>query len=321
MRDHLIGLGAAMLAVTIWAGWIVATRAAGAPEHGAALTPLDIALLRFSAPALLLAPIWLAPLWRPAPAQGRDGLGARIGAALRPKGASWLAVALMFGWGLPFALAAALGAARADATAFGALTPGAMPLWAAGLAWALFGAAPGRDRRLGLWLIAAAAAASLFLSAAPPSLEAALYLSAAALFWAAYAVGFARAGLSPLHAAGLVGGLSLLLGAPLLLLLPSHLAALSGAELLWHSVTQGLLAGVLSVAAFGLALEKLGAAGAAAPALTPPLTSLMGWAWLGEAPDGWGFFAVSLAGVGVFLAAGGPALLRRGRAQSGAPRR
>ena len=74
-----LGLLAAAAAVTIWAGWIVAVR--GAVSGPAGLSPADLALLRYGAPALLLAPVWirLGPLprgvavWRVAAMQSIRG--------------------------------------------------------------------------------------------------------------------------------------------------------------------------------------------------------------------------------------------------------
>ena len=49
----LRGTGAALLTVTIWAGWIVATRFAGET----AISPITTGLFRYGPPALLLSPV------------------------------------------------------------------------------------------------------------------------------------------------------------------------------------------------------------------------------------------------------------------------
>src|SRR5690606_41635781 len=49
----LIGVAAALGAIMIWAGWIVATRYAAQP-----LEISIVALLRYGVPALALAPLW-----------------------------------------------------------------------------------------------------------------------------------------------------------------------------------------------------------------------------------------------------------------------
>ncbi|MEO5671000.1 MAG: hypothetical protein ABIR26_09955, partial [Ramlibacter sp.] len=55
-KPALRGWAAALLMVLIGAGWQLATRAGAR----AALAPVDLALLRYAIPALLLAPVW----WR-----------------------------------------------------------------------------------------------------------------------------------------------------------------------------------------------------------------------------------------------------------------
>ena len=86
-RGLALGYLAAAIAVTIWAAWILWLRVAVAEGYGAPLTGVDVALLRFSAPMLLLAPIWL-----------RFGLGE----GLKPSGVSWPVLIAMLGWGAPF---------------------------------------------------------------------------------------------------------------------------------------------------------------------------------------------------------------------------
>lgn len=298
------GLAAAAVAVTIWAGWIVATREAVGAGAGAAgaLNLTDVALLRFAAPAALLAPLWLLRPWR------RGG----VREVLRPAGLSVWALLGLFCWGAPFVLAAAAGAARADAAIFGALTPGQMPLWAALFAAIAFGVRPDRVRICGLLVLLGGAAVTLAgadSSARSAAWSAVPYLTAAAAFWAAYAVAFqhaaARTGLTPAHAAGLVGALSVAVLLPAALLGGSALAQLTAAEFLWHFMTQGVLSGVVAVIAFGVAIDRLGAAGAAATsALVPPTAAAMGWAYLGEAPTASGWIAVAAAAIGVALASG-----------------
>lgn len=294
------GVLAGLLAALVWAGWIVATREATARDYGAALTPVDIGLLRFSAPALLLAPVWLAPVL-----SARGALGARLGASLKPPGVTWALLFGLFLWGAPFTLFAALGAARADTTAFSAMVPGAMPLYAAALGFLLFGERPAPGRRVGLVLILAAAGLTLIArSAAAGFWAAAPYLALAALSWAGYAVAFRRAGLSATRAAGLVGALSTLALLPLALLGGSGLPDLSLAALGWQILAQGVLSGTVSVIAYGIALDRLGPPAAAFAALVPPLATLMGWGWLGEVPGWLGGGATVLAGIGVALASG-----------------
>lgn len=341
--ETLAGLLAGLTAALIWAGWIVATRQASAAAYGVALTPVDVGILRFGAPALLLAPFWLsAPgrgdiAGRGAPGRGdrpgrgddpgREALGGEapedlrrrsgpgsvgrwLGARLKPAGVSWGLLFGLFLWGAPFVIFAALGAARGDTVIFSALVPGSMPLYAAGLAFLLHGERPGRERRLGLALLLAAAGLTLIARGGGAALWAsAPYYVAASICWAAYAVAFRRAGLSATRAAGLVAGLSLILLVPAALIAGSQLGRLSAGALAWQILAHGVLSGAVAVIAYGMALERLGPSAAAFAALVPPLAALIGWAWLGEAPGWLGGAAMLLAGAGVALANG--ALRRR----------
>src|SRR5690242_6290612 len=55
-RNLYLGIGAGLLVVLCWAGWVIATRFA-VTTH---LRPLDVAFLRYAVPTALLAPV----LWR-----------------------------------------------------------------------------------------------------------------------------------------------------------------------------------------------------------------------------------------------------------------
>src|SRR5260221_1366058 len=105
-RSSWAGIGAALATVTIWAGWIIATRFAGA--H--AIDPITIGLLRYGPPALVLAPIW----WR---------------CGLLPRCCPWWVTAIMgVGSGAPFLLLAASAFALRRPPLWGACCPGRSPL-------------------------------------------------------------------------------------------------------------------------------------------------------------------------------------------------
>ncbi len=274
----LIGYAAAAVAVAIWAGWIVAVR-----FSVTTLSPLDVALLRYGGPALLLAPVWL-----------RRGPLAR-GAA------PWRLVVMTAGWGAPFALYAAQGLKAADIGLFAALVPGAMPLWVAAFSALALGARYGPRAGVGLALIAAAAA--LALVAAPPGARAAApWLFAASASWAAYTLAYRGSGLSPVEATALVAFWSTLALVPVALIHGQSLSALPAATFAAQFLVHGVLSGAASVAAYALAIRELGAARAAASsALVPGLAALGGVALLGEALPWPTALAVGGACVGVGL--------------------
>ncbi len=291
MTSPAAGVAAMLVAVTIWAGWILLVRA----TVGAGLSPLDIALLRYGAPALLLAPLWLrrGPL---------------------PRGvARWRIAAMSLGWGAPFALFAAHGLKSADAALFAALVPGCLPLWVAALAAVSGGPPPPPRGRLGLGLIAAGAALAVLPRMAGGEwavLAGAPWLATASLAWAAYAVAYRGSGLSPAEATGIVGFWSTLALAPAALVWEQGLSALGPAALAAQVVLHGVVSGVVSVAAFAAGVRALGAARAAAfSALVPVLATLGGALILRETVAPSSAAAIALAACGVYLvnrAATGP---------------
>lgn len=68
---------------------------------------------------------------------------------------------------------------------------------------------------------------------------------------------------------------------------------------------QGLVSGLIALTIYGMAVERLGASGAAAfAALAPVLVILLGLPVLGEHPDAATLLAGACVCVGVFLASG-----------------
>lgn len=277
------GYAAAGLAVLIWAGWIVLVRGTVATGLG----PLDIAVLRYLAPALIFAPLLL-----------------RVGPL--PRGISpWRMAAMAAGWGAPFALLAAQGLKASPTSVFGALVPGSLPLWVALIGRVGFGARFAPRAKAGLALVAAGA----LLATVPAMLRGewgmlggAPWLVAASMAWASYTVAFRGSGLSPMEATAAVAFWSSLVLAPAALVFGLKVTALPPVEAAAQVALHGVISGVLSVAAFAVAIRELGAARAAAmSALVPVLATLGGVVFLGEAPGPFALAAVAAAGVGVFL--------------------
>lgn len=284
--QRLRGVAAGLVAVAIWAGWIVAVRGAVAT-----FPPLDLAVLRYLGPVLLLAPVLL-----------------RCGPL--PEGVSrWRIAAMTLGWGAPFALFAAEGLKVAETGLFGALVPGSMPLWLSALSLVALGARFRREALAGLALIGGAAALALW--AAPPgTLGGAPWLVAASIAWAVYTLAYRGSGLTPLQATAVVGFWSLLLLAPLVAAQGVTLFTRPLTEVATQFALQGALAGVVAVAAFAEAVRSLGAARAAAfAALVPVTATLGGWAALGEPPSAAVLASVFLAGAGVAILNARPATI------------
>lgn len=282
------GWGAALLMVLIGAGWQLATRAGAR----AGLAPVDLALLRYVIPALLLAPVWLRSGLLPAHV-GRRRLALIIAGA-----------------GLPFGLLAMAGASLAPVAHMGALLPGASPILVMLLARLWWGTRPGRAQVAGLCLVGIGLALVTLGSWSGTEgtgwLGDLLFIGAATL-WALYTLALRNAGLSPWQSAALVSIWSALGVAPLWCLAfaggMSLIPSASAAQLLAQAAWQGLVAGVAGLAVFGFAVKRIGpAASSSVGALVPALVAVGGWVLLGEALDAPAWLGVLAVVAGVWLA-------------------
>jgi drug/metabolite transporter (DMT)-like permease len=279
-----IGVTAALGAVAIWAGWIVATRHA----VGHSLEPAAVGLLRFATPALVFAPVW----WR---------------TGLKPKGVSWPMMAALFGFGAPLFLMAGYAMQFAPAPDVAPLMSGAMPLIVA-LAAMRLGEKFGLSRKLGLALIALGVIAIIGASAfaGTGAWRGHLMLLGAAGMWAAYTLAFKRSGLTAIEAAAFVAVWSTImllpLGAPALVRV---VAAGHTLDVIMQAVVQGVLSGVVAIVLYGVAITRLGATrGAALTALVPVVAAVLSVLLLGEWPAAGTVGGIVATTFGVMLAAG-----------------
>jgi len=285
-RNTLIGLLAALAAALLGSGWQILSR------HGVTTTlgPLDLAILRYGVPALVLLPL----LWR-------------IG--LRPAGLpTSRLVWMVLGGGLPFGLLVMAGAQWAPAAHIGVFMAGSVPLFTAAGSRMTAGTALARGQWLGLALVATGLlvlGVSSTASAGASWRGDALLVLAGAL-WAAYTLAFRGSGLSPWQGAAVVSAWSSLLLMPLVVVLGApRLLQAPWTDVALQAAGQGVAAGLLGLVAYLAAVTRLGAARAAlSAALVPPLTSL-GAAWLLHEPLGPNTLAASaLVAMGVVMAAG-----------------
>ncbi|MEO0362008.1 MAG: DMT family transporter, partial [Pseudomonadota bacterium] len=133
-------------------------------------------------------------------------------------------------------------------------------------------------------------------------LSGAPFLLAACSGWSAFTIVYRRTGLSGLEAAAYV----CLYSTPFLLaaavVFGSELPCFSLEEAAWHVTVQGVLSGMLSVAAYGFAVKTLGLARASAfTSLVPVIAAVGGWLFLAEAVGLAGWAASISACVGVLL--------------------
>lgn len=279
-------------AALIGGGWQVATRMATTATH---IAPADLVILRYGIPAILLAPI----LWR---------------MGLVPKKVSRRGLVLIWlGAGLPFGWLAMLGTRFAPPAHMGVLMAGASPLIAAALSWLIWRERANGQRAIGLALMTLAVlllGAKSLLTWSAETWRGDLLFLAAATMWAIYALTFRRLGITPWQAAALVNGWSALVVVVWVVARHLHgdfvaLSALSAADLAWQGLWQGLLAGVLGLWTYSVAIARLGAAQAAAfGALAPVVSAVGGWIWLGDVLTIIEVIAVAAAVGGVALASG-----------------
>jgi drug/metabolite transporter (DMT)-like permease len=286
-RNTLIAWGALAATVTIWASFLVSTRAAVASPLG----PVEVGIMRFGTATLLFLPVYL-----------RDGLlpgGARPRDALLIAGLGGFAFILFLSNGLRFAPVA-------DA---GVFTPSMLPIYVALLSVLFLGERFGRSQILGFGLIVLGALAVGGWEALHGGTDGAwrghLLFSAASMAWAAYTVAFRMSGLSALHAAALMcfwtsAGMLVLAA-----VFGTRFGEVPVPTLALQVFLQGVLSGFLATFTYGFAISRLGASRTASfAALVPVLAALGGWAVLGE-PLSW------LKGLGIAVVAAGVVLASR----------
>lgn len=293
-----LGAGAALATVLLWAAGLVATRFGVT----GALTIWDVIFLRMLLPAALLLPVLLPMLMR-----GRPATLPRPG--VNPL---WFVV-LMAGAGLPFMLISSIGMFFAPAAHAGALMPGSMPLFAALFAVLLLGERFNTQRRLGTLLMLLGALAvggwQVFAGLESESMgdtwRGDLMFVCCGALWASYTIALKKTGIGIWQAAAMVYVSAFILYLPLYLLwFDSHLLQAPAFEI-GVQLVQSVASGLLSMAAYGFAVRRLGPAPAAAfAALTPALTALLAIPLLGEWPDSVTWIGIGAVSLGVALANG-----------------
>ncbi|MDI1273940.1 DMT family transporter [Polaromonas sp.] len=287
MNRHLaVGLLAALAAALIGSGWQIASR------HGVTTTlgPLEIAVLRYGVPALVLLPLL-------------------IQTGLFPQGLPRRRLGLfVLGGGLPFGLLVLAGAQWAPAAHMGIFMAGSVPLFTALGARFAHGERITGPRLAGLLLIVAGLAvfgAGSLAHAAQTWLGDLLFILAA-MAWAMYTLAFRGSGLTPWQGAAVINAWSSLLLLPVLLVFGApRLLTAPWTDVAWQAVGQGVIAGLLGLVTYMIAIAKLGAARASLSAALVPLSTALGAAWLLGEPLGAGTLVASaLVACGVALASG-----------------
>lgn len=285
---RLAGYVAAFTACLIGVGWQIATRA-GVTTSG--LAPVDLALLRYGLPGLVLLPVWY-----------------RVG--LMPRGVpTGTTLIIVVGMGLPFGLLVMAGAQFAPISHMAAILPGAAPLLIGVLA-AIILADKLSAGRLAGWAVIIIGISIMFYEAfADGGTEAwigDMMFICAAMIWAVYTVAYRKSGLTPWQAAAVANGWSMVIVIPGWILLQDgglmSLATETPVTLLVQILFQGVLAGLLGLWVYGFAVSRAGAVQTAAiGALVPALSAASGVLILGEAMGFSAIIGIVAVTIGVFL--------------------
>lgn len=275
----------ALIAVSIWAWWMSATRIAATDG----IAPIDVALLRYSVPALLLLSVWRSTLrkMRTAP--------------------RW-ALFAMLGWGAPFLWLVTASLQSSNVIYMATIVPCTMPLFAVLAERVFFKTSLTTRQLLGFSLIAVAALLML-LSAiggyGQVTIDGIMLMLCAAAGWACYVVAFRHTGLTAAEGAAWVCVASTAVILLIKLFTGSPLLTMSMQQITFNAFAQGVVSGFLAVILYTLAIERLGAARAASfSVLMPALGALFAWLWLGETPTAYNLFALTLGSIGVAVVNG-----------------
>ena len=287
-KRSYLGVLVALITVSIWAVFIVATRFSVSTNF----TVEEVLILRLVPSTLIMAPFM-------------------IKYDLIPRGLSWLkAGMLMIGASAIFPYIVSSGLSFAPASDGGVLAPGMLPFWTALAAFFILGEKLDQVRRTGLIIILIGALMVglwqiIFNSDEGVWRGHILFLIGSGLF-AIYSVIFRQSGLTPLH--GLLIGLfwGTLFITPILLLT---------GKVTFHDVSafdigitifiQSLVIGILATILFNYGVRLIGASEMGAfGALTPILAMMGGILFLNESVPAIKMAGIFLVAIGVFLASG-----------------
>jgi drug/metabolite transporter (DMT)-like permease len=284
---RLVGVLAALFAVTVWAGWLPITRLGVL----SALAPADVGALRYGTSGLLLLPVLLAR-WREVPWQRPIPI-----------------IIACAGAGMPYFFVFAVGLRLAKSGQGAVLGPGSVSAFATLILWALFRERPDRYQLLGLAVTLCGSFGILFhdVVSGGAHLEGFALIVLGSLCWASFTVASRFTGMRPLVNAAVVSVVNASLFVPLYLMFGgfSHLAAAPWHTLLLQAGYQGALTGVVALVSFSYAIDRIGPAAAARfMPLVPVLAAIIGWRLLGDTID-------AATAIGLCAVAGGVLIATR----------
>ena len=288
-RDALGGLAAGIGVLFVFAGFLVVSRF-GATSS---LTVYDMAALRFGVAGVATIPVLFMVRW--------------------PRIAWWKAVVIGITSGAPFTLFVFGGMSFAPVAHGGIVINGAMPVFAALLAWAVFGV------RLGGWRIAGVAMIVLGVAATgwdalsygePGQWRGHLLFLGAAACNATFLTSVRGWGLTALQSLSMVNALNLAIYIPFwFLFLPSNMVAAPWEDIAIQAVYQGIVAAFIASILIAHAARMLGGMRqAAVMSGAPAVALLMAIPLLGEHPSDISIAGVVIVTAGILIALG-PGLL------------
>ena len=277
-RDWL-AIICALTAVAIWGWWMSATRVAAKQD----ISPIDVALLRYCVPALLLLPVWLST-WH------------------KLKTAPRWAVIAMLGWGAPFLWLVTESLKDTNVIYFATIVPCTMPLFAVLAERFLFGQQVTRSQLIGFSMIASAAFLIMLhaIFDSGINLYSFILMLLASAGWSSYVVSFRHTGLTAAQGTAWVCVASTAILILIKLLIGGEFLPLSKEQILFNAFAQGFVSGFVAVLLYTIAISKLGTARASSfSVLVPLLASFFAWVWLKETSGWYNLIALLLATAGV----------------------
>ena len=288
-RDAVLGVLASLGVLVLFSGFLVVSRF-GATST---LTVFDMAALRFGVAGICTIPFFFLVRWPPIPL--------------------WKAAVIATTSGAPFTLFVFGGMSYAPVAHGGIVINGAMPMFAALLAWAVFGVKLGGWRIAGVLMIVAGVAATGWdaLSFGEPGQWRGhlLFLGAAACN-ATFLTSVRGWGLTAFQSLIVVNGFNLALYVPIwFFVLPSNLAGTPWPEIALQAVYQGIVAAFVASILIAHAARMLGGMRQAAMMSgAPALALLIAIPALGEIPSIISIIGVCVVTAGILVALG-PGLL------------
>lgn len=298
-RDAVFGVLASLGVLVLFSGFLVVSRF-GATST---LTVFDMAALRFGVAGIFTIPFFFLVRWPPIPL--------------------WKAGVIAITSGAPFTLFVFGGMSYAPVAHGGIVINGAMPVFAALLAWSVFGVKLGGWRIVGVLMIVAGVAATGWeaLSFGEPGQWRGhlLFLGAAALN-ATFLTSVRGWGLTAFQSLIVVNGFNLLIYVPFwFFVLPSNLASTPWPEIALQAVYQGIVAAFIASILIAHAARMLGGMRQAAMMSgAPALALLIAIPALGEIPSTISIIGVCVVTAGILVALGPGLLAGSASPQTGA---